>query len=173
MLCQPVYVPVNQLWGGRHWQFHFWSWRGPCLLAIRTGLLWSFPPPVWTMINHSGNNTQHGHEMEQFCGTKSKETNHKLQSIISLWRLIGHTWFLQWRLWQCGLLGKHTRVSVSKVCGSLFIYSIFLAVLGFELRASHLLGRCSITWATSLSPFCFNHFLVKSGVLLSFWLGRF
>jgi hypothetical protein len=39
------------------------------------------------------------------------------------------------------------------------IYSfIFWSVLGFELRALTLLGRCSVTQAMSPSPFYFSYF---------------
>jgi hypothetical protein len=37
----------------------------------------------------------------------------------------------------------------------IYIYIFFfLVVLGFEFRALHLLGRCSITWATLPALFC-------------------
>jgi hypothetical protein len=33
-------------------------------------------------------------------------------------------------------------------------HSLLLAVLGFELKASHFLGRCSTTWVMSAAYFC-------------------
>jgi hypothetical protein len=30
--------------------------------------------------------------------------------------------------------------------------------LGFELRSSHLIGRCSITWTHSTNSFCIGYF---------------
>jgi hypothetical protein len=38
------------------------------------------------------------------------------------------------------------------------IFFLFFAPLVFELRASHLLGRCSVTWTTPLALFCVEYF---------------
>jgi hypothetical protein len=42
-----------------------------------------------------------------------------------------------------------------------FFVVLFLAVLELELRASHLLGRCSTTSAMSRAFFCFSYFSDK------------
>jgi hypothetical protein len=54
----------------------------------------------------------------------------------------------------------------------------FLMILGIELRASHLLGRCSTTWATPLASLFFfqwfseegSHCVAQSGLELSIFL---
>jgi hypothetical protein len=46
-----------------------------------------------------------------------------------------------------------TKVQVSWVCLSGFYWFVFAAV-GFELRASHLLGKHSTTWPTPLALSC-------------------
>jgi hypothetical protein len=37
-----------------------------------------------------------------------------------------------------------------------FFFFFFFAVLGFELRASHLVGRCSTPWATPPVPYFYS-----------------
>jgi hypothetical protein len=39
-----------------------------------------------------------------------------------------------------------------------WIFFRFPLILGFEFRASYLLGRCSATWAMPLALFCCNYF---------------
>jgi hypothetical protein len=49
---------------------------------------------------------------------------------------------------------------------ALWFYLFILVVLGIELRALCLLGRCSIPWVTLPLLFCFTQFLVRVSYLL-------
>jgi hypothetical protein len=43
-------------------------------------------------------------------------------------------------------------------CFSVFSSSFFVVILGFELRASHVLGRRCISWVTPLALYCDGYF---------------
>jgi hypothetical protein len=61
-----------------------------------------------------------------------------------------------------------TIFSSTDQCTPCFMCAFFFWVLGFEHRASHLLGRPSATTATLLALLCFSYF---SGRVLCFWPG--
>jgi hypothetical protein len=73
------------------------------------------------------------------------------------------------------LFSMHSDTQEKQIVGCGFLHNVndfsklfffFLAILGFELRASHLLGRHCITWATPLALFA----LVIGDRLLFFFL---
>jgi hypothetical protein len=59
---------------------------------------------------------------------------------FNLWYMLVH---LAWCLQGSAMLWHECQ-------NSLFTYFIFLAALGFEFRALHLLGRCSVAWVIRL-----------------------
>jgi hypothetical protein len=70
----------------------------------------------------------------------------------------------------CPAYNKHSE-NTFKISFSFFFF--LMVLLEFALRASHLLGRCSITWATAPALFCFFSYFSDRVFLLPRWVQSF
>jgi hypothetical protein len=82
---------------------------------------------------------------------------------------------LESKLWSFVTFGQSNQDSsiliTLPVCHSFSLLFSFLVVLGFELRASHLLGQCSSALATPPGPGLRVLMALEAGALWSLWSG--